>query len=106
MTRQYRKPSNNGCMTASSRSAVDLGRTTAALTDCARPGASPIAGGEAWTVDRAGRPSLLWLNLLGGIVLETDRVNEVQLCLQPLDMFLALDDQVLEELSRAGIALL
>jgi len=54
----------------------------------------------------AYRSLCLWLNLLGGIVLKADRADEVQLGLQPLNVFLALDDQVLEELSRAGIALL
>src|SRR5262245_29495590 len=48
----------------------------------------------------------LWLNLLRGIVLEADGRDEVQLCLQPFDMFLTLDEQVLEKLPRARIALL
>ena len=48
----------------------------------------------------------LWLKLLGGIGLKADGRDEVQLGLQPLNVFLALDDQVLEELPCAGIALL
>ena len=46
-------------------------------------------GGYPWT---AGRPSLLQLNLLGGIVLEANRMDEVQLRLQPLGVVLALAD--------------
>src|ERR1700752_4029591 len=52
-------------------------------------------------------PSLdLQLNLLRRIVLRADGRDEVKLRLQPLDMLLALNNQVLEELPRAGIALL
>jgi len=61
---------------------------------------------EAAAADRVCRSSCLWLNLLGSVVLEADGRDEVQLCLQPLEVFLALDDQVLEKLPRAGIALL
>src|SRR5262245_5027337 len=48
--------------------------------------------------------ALLRLNLLGGIALEANSHNEVELRFQPLDVLLALDDQVLEELSRTDIA--
>ena len=70
---------------------------------------APIASllperGEA--VSLPGRPLWLWLNLLRRIVLEADRPDEMELRFQPLDVFLALDDQVLKEFSRAGIALL
>jgi hypothetical protein len=54
----------------------------------------------------AGRSSDLQLNLLGCIVLEADGRDEVEVRLQPLDVRLALNDQVLEELLRAGIVLL
>ena len=60
----------------------------------------------AQTVTMAHRSSGLQLNLLGRIILEADGRDEVELRLQPLDVLLALDDQVLEELPRAGIALL
>jgi hypothetical protein len=60
----------------------------------------------AEAVTLASRSSDLRLNLLGGIVLKADSRDEVQLGLQPLDVLLALDDQVLKELPRAGIALL
>jgi hypothetical protein len=47
---------------------------------------------EARVVVRPCDSSCLRLNLLGGVVLEADGRDEVQLCLQPLDVFLALDD--------------
>ena len=52
------------------------------------------------------RSSGLQLYLLGRIVLEADRRHEVELRLQPLDVLLTLDDQMLEELPRPGIVLL
>ena len=59
--------------------------------------------------DRCGAPGTsplcLWLNLLGGIVLDADGINKVQLRLQPLGVFLALYDQVLKEFPCAVIAL-
>jgi predicted unusual protein kinase regulating ubiquinone biosynthesis (AarF/ABC1/UbiB family) len=54
----------------------------------------------------ADRLSNLELNLLGRIVREADGRNEVELSLQPLDVLLALHDQVLEEFPCAGIAVL
>jgi hypothetical protein len=57
-------------------------------------------------VKRAGCSSGLRLYLLGGIVLKADSRGEVQLRLQLLEVFFALDDRVLEELPRAGIALI
>ena len=47
---------------------------------------------EARAVAMPCDSSGLRLNLLGGVVLEADGRDEVQLCLQPLDVFLALDD--------------
>ena len=54
----------------------------------------------------ADRSSDFQLYLLGRIVLEADSRNEVELRLQPLDVLLAFNDQMLEELPRAGIVLL
>jgi hypothetical protein len=54
----------------------------------------------------ACRSSGLQLNLLGRLILEADGRDEVELRLQPLDVLLALNDQVLEEFPRADIALL
>jgi hypothetical protein len=54
----------------------------------------------------ACRSSGLQLHLLGRIILEADGRDEVELRLQPLDVLLALNDQVLEEFPRADIALL
>jgi hypothetical protein len=79
----------------------------------APPGSPLRKPPDAWrlaaqvgAVERVCRASGLRLYLLGGIVLEADGMDEVHLRLQPLNMFLALDDQVLEELPCAGITLL
>jgi hypothetical protein len=50
----------------------------------------------------AGRLWLHRLYLLGGTVLDADGGDQVQLRLQPLHVLLALNDEVLEELPRAG----
>jgi hypothetical protein len=60
----------------------------------------------AEAVAMACRSSALRLNLLGRIILKADARDEMELRLQPLDVLLALNDQVLEEFPRAGIALL
>ena len=54
----------------------------------------------------ADRSSDRQLYLLSRIVLEADSRNEMALRLQPLDVLLTLNDQLLEQLPRAGIVLL